>query len=409
MKRNFFYGYIIVFVIFIIQIVMFGAQLSFGVFLKPLTAEFNWSMALVSGAFSAYSVMQAFSSLLMGWLNDRIGPRFVMTISGVLVGSGLILMYFVDSAWQLYFFYVALAGIGGGGILAPQISTIARWFNKRRNLATAILFAGGGVGGFIGPPIITWLIYTYSWREGFLLSGIVLFVLVVIGAQFLRRDPSTMGQLTDGDRIETTAQLPPDVSGLAWKQAFRTNKFWLLVIIMFCIGFCLFIVFLHIVPYAIDRGISPKTAALILSAMSAAQPVGSIVFSIIADRIGNKRALVTCVGLLFAVVFLLLPVANPWLLGLFVIILAFGLGGTSILQSSLTAEFFGMKSHGAILGSTIFTFAIGSAVGTYSAGLAYDHTGNYQLILFVCLILVIIAFILTISLNRIGKPNLDKF
>lgn len=405
MKRKYYYGYIIVFIIFIIQIVMFGAQLSFGVFIKPLTAEFNWSMALVSGAFSAYSVMQAFSSLLMGWLNDRIGPRFVITICGILVGSGFILMYFVDSAWQLYFFYVALAGVGGGGILAPQISTIARWFNKRRNMATAILFAGGGVGGFIGPPLITWLIYTYSWREAYLFAGIVLFVLVVTGAQFLKRDPSTMGQLPDGDRIQSIVQTPLDVSGSTWKQAFKSYSFWLLVIIMFCIGFCLFIVFLHIVPYAIDRGISPEAAAMILSAMSVAQPVGSIVVSILADRIGNKRALVACVSLLFAVGFLLLPVANPWLLGLFVIILAFGMGGTSILQSSLTAEFFGMKSHGAILGSTIFTFAIGSAAGTYSAGLVYDYTGNYQLIFLVCLILVIIAVILAISLNRTGTKE----
>jgi OFA family oxalate/formate antiporter-like MFS transporter len=405
MKRKFFYGYIIVFVIFILQIVLVGPEASFGVFLKPITAEFNWPMAFVAGAFSAYCVVQAFSSILMGWLNDRMGPRFVMTICGILVGSGLMLMYFVHSKWQLYLFYVALGGIGTGGILAPQISTIARWFVKRRNIATGVLFAGGGVGGFIGPTLITWLIYSYGWREAFLFIGIVLFVLVILGAQFLKRDPSTADQLPDGDGIEVKNKESSDVSGLTTKQAFKTKKFWFFAIVIFCIGFCLWTVFIHIVPYAIDRGISPNVAAMILSAMSLAQVVGNIVGSIIADRIGNGRALVACVCLLLAVILLLLPIANPWLLGFIVIILAFGLGGTSVLQSSMTARLFGMKSHGAILGFIIFAFSIGSALGTYLAGLVYDYTGSYQLIFLLCVVLVVAAIIMAISLNHIRKTE----
>jgi MFS family permease len=403
--KKIFYGYVILFVIFIIQIVMFGPQVSFGVFIKPISTDFGWSIALVAGVFSAYSVVQAFSSGFMGWLNDRIGPRLVMTICGILVGSGLMLMYFVHSTWQLYLFYVALAGVGAGGLLAPQISTIARWFVRRRNIATAVLFMGGGVGGFIGPPLITWLIYSYSWREAFLFIGVVLFVLVILGAQFLRRDPSTMGLLPDGDKTETIVKASSALSGLTTKQAFKTGKLWSFSIVMFCIGFCLWTVFVHIVPYAIDRGISPKVAAMILSCMSLAQPVGCIAVSLIADRLGNGKSLVICVCLLLAVTFLLLPVTNPWLMGFIVTVIAFGLGGASVLQSSMTAKLFGMKAHGAILGFSIFTFALGSSLGTYLAGLVYDSTGNYQMILLICGVLVVAAIILSTSLNRIKQTK----
>jgi MFS family permease len=159
----------------------------------------------------------------------------------------------------------------------------------------------------------------------------------------------------------------------------------------------------HIVPYAIDRGISPATAALILAAMNGAQPVGSIVVGLIADRIGNRRALVTCVCLLSAVIFLPLPIADPWLLGLIVMIIAFGLGGISVVQSSMTAELFGMKFHGTILGYTVFTFSVGGAVGTFIGGSVFDAVGNYQMVFLLCGILILAAIIMVIFLNRASQ------
>jgi MFS transporter, OFA family, oxalate/formate antiporter len=408
-KNKFFYGYVIVFVVFILQIIMFGPQVSFGVFIKPMTAENGWPLALVSGAFSAASLVQACSSMAMGYLNDKIGPRLVMTICGFLIGAGLMMMYFVQETWQLYLFYAALVGVGGGGLLAPQISTIARWFVKRRNITTALLFVGGGLGGFIGPPLITRLIYSTSWRQTFLYIGIVLFVMVILGAQFLRKDPSTMGQFPDGMKGDPNNKESSETSGMTTKQAMKTKKLWFFAIVEFCIGFVLWTVFVHIVPYAIDRGITPETAALVLSCMSISQPVGSILISLVADKIDNGRALVVCVCLLGAVAFLLLPIYSSWILGMIVVTLALGLGGASVLQSSLTAKLFGMKAHGGILGLTIFTFAIGSSIGTYLAGVVYDASGNYKWSLLICSALVVAAVILAIFLSRMIRKEAKAF
>jgi MFS family permease len=405
MKKGFFYGYVIVFIIFILQIVMYGPRASFGVFIKPITAEFDWTRALVAGAFSLSSFITGFSGIIMGWLNDRLGPRFILTICGILAGVGLMLMFFVDSSWQLYLFYIAIVGPGMGGLFAPQMSTIARWFVKRRNIMTAILMAGGGVGGLIGPPLITWLIYTYSWQQAFLFVGIGVFVLVILAAQFLRRDPYKMGQVPYGEASETKEKVPSNVLGLSLKQAFHTTKFWILEFIMVCYGFCSLTTLVHIVPYAIDRGISPATAAVILAVMNGAVPVSSIIVGLIADRIGTRRVFITCVCLLSAIMFLLLPVNIPWLLSLFVMIVSFGGGGISVIQSSMVAELFGMKAHGAILGCTTFAFTVGGAIGPFIAGAVFDSNGNYQLIFLLCGALVIAAIIMAISLNRIRKTE----
>jgi MFS family permease len=406
MKKTFYYGYVIVFVIFILQIVMFGPRSSFGVFIVPISEDMVWPRALIAGVFSVSTLVQSFSSIFMGWLNDRLGPRFVLTVCGIVVGCGLILVSTVQSAWQLYLFYVALVGVGMGSLVAPQMSTIARWFVKRRNIMTALLLAGGGIGGLVGPPLITWIIYTYSWRQAFFFVGIGVSVIIVLSAQFLKRDPSKIGLRPYGEVEAKEQKAHSDTFGLTWKEAYKTARFWLFVFILFCVGFCLWTVMIHMVPCAIDQGITPATAAVVLSAMNGAQVIGSICIGLIADRVGSRRLMLVSVCLLAFVIFLMLPFTSVLLLSVYVMLVAIGLGGVSVVQSSMTAELFGMKSHGILLGSTVFTFSLGGAVGTYVGGSIFDLTGSYQIVFLLCGILMFAAIIVTIFLNRIRK-NLE--
>jgi MFS family permease len=399
MKKHFFYGYIIVFVLFILQLVMCGPRMSFGVFIKPLTDELNWSRALVSGAYSVSGIMMGLSGIFMGWYNDRAGPRIVTTISGILIGAGLIFMYVVDSPWQLYLFYSILIGLGMGGIFVPPMSTITRWFVTRRNFMLSLLLVGGGLGGIIGPPLITWLIYTYNWHLAFLYVGIVVIVLTILLAQFLKRDPSQM-DLTPYQRGNEIHRITmADAEGLSLNQALHTMKFWLFTLIMFCFGYCLTTIMVHIVPYAIDKGISPSTAAMILSVMIVALTSGCLVMGLITDKFGNRRMLIICECLFLSVLLLLLPVNSAWVTGIIVVILALGSGGISIMQVSVIAELFGLKSNGAILGVNEFALTIGGSIGTFVAGLIFDTTGNYQWVFLLCGILTASSIIMALFLN----------
>jgi MFS family permease len=312
-------------------------------------------------------------------------------------------MFLVDSAWQLYLFYVLPIGVGLGGIYAPQMSTAARWFIKRRNLIIGIVMAGGGLGGLISPPLITWLIYTYGWREAFLFVGAGVFVLIILAAQFLVRDPSKIGQVPYGEESRQPDKVSDYASGLSVKQALHTRKFWILAFVIFCNGFCSVTALVHIVPYAIDRGISPETAAIILSTMNVVIPVGSMVMGLIADRVGSGKVFITGVTFLSAITLLLLPVNMPWLLGFFMAILSFGSGGVAVMQSSLVADLFGMKSHGAVLGCIVFTLTLGGAAGSYIAGSIFDSTGSYQWVFTICGVLVVAAIMMAVYLNRIRE------
>jgi len=179
-KSKLFYGYIIVAAGFLIMTVMWGTYYSFGIFFEPVLKEFGWTRAATAGAFSLSLVLTGFFAIVMGRLNDRFGPRKVITACALLLGAGYILMSQISALWELYLFYGLILGIGLGGAFVPVASTISRWFIRRRSLMTGITASGIGVGTFLMPPIANWLISSYGWRTSYIIIGAAAVVLIII-------------------------------------------------------------------------------------------------------------------------------------------------------------------------------------------------------------------------------------
>ncbi len=162
-EPRFFYGYIVVVAALFIMVAIYGVFYAFGIFFKPVLAELGWTRAMTSGAFSLAWIVQGLLAIGMGGLNDRLGPRLVMTLCGFILGLGFLLMSQISAVWQLYLFYGVIIGIGMAGSWVPLVSTVARWFVKRRNIMTGIVVTGMGIGTLIGAPAANWLISVYDW------------------------------------------------------------------------------------------------------------------------------------------------------------------------------------------------------------------------------------------------------
>jgi MFS family permease len=404
-KPRFFYGYVVVVAAFIIQVVMYGPRASYAVFFKPMLTEFGWTRALISGAFSISSVTQGLTGIVMGGLNDRFGPRVVMTLCGFLLGLGFLLMSQISTPWQLYLFYVVIVGTGMGGIFAPPCSTVARWFVQRRSVMTGIVIAGGGTGGIIVPPAVNWLIATYGWRNAYTIMGATVSVILILVAQFLRRDPAKMGQVPYGENTGQEQELNLGTKGLSFKEANRTSQFWMMAAMLFCFGLGTSIIRVHIVPHAIDLGISAATAANILATSGGTLVVGGIVLGIFADRIGSRQTFIICFILMSAALFWLLIARNTWMLYLFSVVLGFAIGGGAMLEPPLVAELFGIKSHGLILGIIELSLTLGAAVGPFITGYIFDVYGSYQLAFLICAAVSVVGLILAAILRPIKRQS----
>lgn len=401
-KSRFFYGYVIVLASFVIMGVMWGAFYSFGVFFKPLLEEFGWTRAMTSGAFSLSLLTLGLFAIVVGKLNDRFGPRIIVSVAGLLLGIGYILLSQVTTTWHLYLFYGVLVGIGMSAAFVPLVSTVARWFTRKRGMMTGIATSGLGVGTLITPLIANWLVTNYGWRFSYTAFGIVVLVIIILVAQLLRRDPKQMGQVPYGaDDSRENLSLQP--IGFSIKQTVHTKQFWVLIVAGICFTISLGAVMVHIVPHAIGLGISATSAAAILSIIGGAGTVSRVVMGSACDRIGNKPAMTICFALLVASILLLLIAKELWMLYLFAVLFALGYGGMSAVISPTIAQFFGLVSHGTILGIMNSFAEGGSALGPILTGYIFDVTGGYQAAFFLYLALNIVGLSLIIALKPIKQ------
>lgn len=402
-QPRFFYGYVIVIAAFIGMVTLNVGLGAFGLFLKPLTIEFGWTTAMASGAYSLCMLVYGVLSIAMGGLSDRFGPRLVLTISGFLSGAGLLLMSQLNALWQLYLFFGVLVAAGMSGIWIPQLSTVSRWFVKRRSLMTGVVVAGIGIGGLIEPPVISRIIKAYGWRPSLVIMGCTVFVVLVFIAQFLKRDPKQMGLLAYGEAEEARQAVTPEMQEFSLREAIHTVQFWLATATFVCLGYCGVSIMVHIVRHAMDLEISAVSAANILAINGGIAILGSYVFGGLGDKIGNKQSF--SIGfLLMAAAFMGLSTSREvWLLFLFAAISGFAFGGMSSLESPLVAWLFGLRSHGLIYGVIHFGFTIGAAMGPVIMAYFFDQRGNYQIAFLTGSAVAIVGIIFSSALGPIQR------
>ena len=402
-KPPFFYGYTIIAAGFFIQAVVWGTSNSFGVFFDPLIKEFGWSRATISGAASIGFLVHGISSIALGNLNDRFGPRLIMSACGLFIGLGLLLMGTLNSVWQLYLFYGLIVSIGLGGIDVIPLSTVSRWFHRNRGMMSGIVKVGTGVGMFIMPFFINWLLKSYGWRNSFMVLAFIIIVFVLTLAQFLVRDPVLKGQLVDNGASHTSGKQNAYEEGLTFKEAIHTRQLWTVCTVYFIILFCVYTILMHIVQHAIDLGIHSSVAAGVLSTIGGVSITGRFLMGGASDKIGEKSALLICLLCLLLALCWLQAVQTLWMFYLFAAIYGFAHGGFFSLVSPLIAKFFGTKSHGLLFGIVIFSSTIGGAIGPFMAGYIFDVTGSYKIVFFILLVLCTIAVVLTVSLKPLSK------
>jgi MFS family permease len=404
-KPRFFYGYVVVAAAFFIQFMAWGINNSFGVFFNPLLTEFGWLRVTISGAVSMNFLVHGLVSIFVGGLNDRFGPRLIMTICGFFLGLGYLLMSSVNAVWQLYLFFGLIAGLGLSGMDVIILSTIARWFEKKRGTMSGLIKVGTGAGMLVMPIFVTWLITTHGWRNAFAVLGVLILVMIISLSQSLVRDPAKKGQLPDNEREADVGKMDTGEHGLSFRETVHTRQFWTVCAVYFLILTCVFTILPHIVQHAIDLGIPATSAASVLATIGGVSIAGRILMGSAGDRIGNRMALLICLIFLFAGLIWLQVAKSLWMFYVFATVYGFAHGGFFALVSPLVAGLFGTRSHGLIFGIVIFSSTIGGAIGPILAGHIFDVTMSYQTVFYILAALSITALILTASLKPVRQAS----
>jgi MFS family permease len=407
--RDYSYGYVIAAACFGIQAIGIGTYVSYGVFFNPLASEFGWSRAAISGASSLAFFLMGLFGILVGRLNDRMGPRNVMAGTGFLFGLGHLLMFRLSAVWQLYLFYGVIIGIGLSSVDVIALSTTARWFVRKRGIMTGIVKIGTGAGQFIIPLAASILIAGYGWRTSYLIIGGAVLLSLVSIAQLLRRDPCQIAPLPDSENESSEGELDFAGGGFSLGETLHTRQFWTICAVNLSIIFCLLIVMVHIVPHAQDIRISATRAASVLSTIGGVSMAGRFLTGIAIDRIGSKRAMIVCFILLIAGLLWLQTAKELWMLYVFAVIYGTAHGGYFTTISPIVAEFFGIRTHGVLFGIVNFSGNVGGAIGPILAGYIFDVTGGYSRAFWLCTFMSSLGLVLLLLLKPTGERRQKEF
>jgi MFS family permease len=384
--------YLVVASAIVIQGVIIGSLFSYGVFLPALEAEFGWSRTLLSTGVSVAAVVMGVCAIVGGQLIDRLGPRWVLTATGVICGCGLALLSTVSQPWHVFIFFGLFVGIGMSTHDVGTLSVIARIFDKRRGMMSGVVKVGTAIGQIIIPLTVTHMILVADWRSVALGLGITAIVLLICAAQGM------------GLKVKTPTPIAPGSPGATWAgltlaEAARTRAFWILCIAQLAFMPTLVTIPLHLPAHALDMGADPAWGGELLATIAGASIAGRLMVGRTADWWGGRPALLLSLIALAVSLFVLPSLDAPWMLFGFAICYGFGHGGLFTVVSPVTAEYFGMRAHGAIFGMIIFCGTIGAAIGPLMAGRIFDLTGDYSPAFYGLASLATFAFVLCATLK----------
>jgi len=404
--KRLYYGWIMLVAVVFVMLAGSGIRAVFGVFIKPIEAEFGWSRAQLSGAAALSLFVLGAVGPVVGWLADVWGPRRVMLLSTAILGAGTLLSSFVGHLWQFYISAGLLMAMGAGGLGMATSSTVAaRWFVARRGLILGILGGAMSAGQMLIVPMAMVIIRFYGWRASFLWLGIGVLVLALpMILAFVRNDPADMGLRPYGAGTAAGAAFGgvKDERRVPVSEAMGVPAFWLLAVTFFVCGYTSNgLVLTHLVPHAAEHGFSEMHAAQALGLMGAMNIVGTVASGWICDRFGRKGPLAFYYGVRGLSLIFLLYVWNVPSLHVFAAIFGLNYISTVPPTTTLTANIFGRLSVGALSGWIYFSHQVGSAIGAWAGGAIFDATGSYAWAFLSAAVLAFIASGLSLLIKEV--------
>ena len=364
---------------------------SYGVFLPAMCNEYGWSRALVGGALSVALLAFGLPSPLIGASIARFGPRATIICGNLLVVLGLAGMSIITEVWQLYLFYGILVGFGGGfGTYMASTTVVNNWFIRKRSLGMGLVISAGGLGGFLFPPLATWLISSFGLQMAWLALAIIQLVCSVLigGLILVRNRPEDMGQTPDGisdahaNEIEEETSPTSRVyqSAVDWqtRQAMRNPTIWLIATL--CSASCLAqgTVTAHQVAYLKDIGFSPIAAAMALALVSGMSIFGRLGFGLLGVRFEARHlASVSFLAQVIALVILLTTQSLP-LIYTYTVLFGISSGALVVALPAFIGAYYGRVHYTQILGLIFPLTLVAEAAGPVIAGAINDAMGTYM-------------------------------
>jgi MFS family permease len=334
---------------------------------------------VVSGAFSLFAFVHGVSGMWLGRLADRVGPRRIVLIGGVLLTAALPLDGAIRTPWQLYLAFGLLTGIGVAAAgWVPAVVLVQRWFPRRVGFALGATSAGIGAGITLVVPFSQLMIELAGWRWAFRVLGASMALWVIPATIWLLRDPPPVEPPPHAASRLTASVTRGDIT---LGQAVRLPRFWLLGCAQVLGNMASQMLFVHQAAYLVDHGIAAIVAASVVSVVGLASIAGKTGGGWLSDTLGREVTYTLGMATTLASIGVLGLIAlapSPALAYLYAVLIGLGYAVTAPLMPAVISDLFRGRHFGAIFGTLHVANALGGSIGPWIGGRIFDVTGSYR-------------------------------
>jgi sugar phosphate permease len=411
-RKGFHWAWVILAVCFVDFFVNYSIRLGYGVVFPEMIRSIGLNRTQGGTIYNFYLVAYVCLTPFAGNLTDRFGARRVITLLGIVLGTGTLLMGTVEHFWTACIFF-ALTGAGAAAMWTPAITVVQRWFDqKRRGMALGILSTGFGLGfattGWLFPVLVS----SFSWRFCWYVLGAWALVMVLVNGIFLRSGPEDL-QMSPWGEERGSVRDPRPTGGsvgdsrsteeVRYGEIFRTSLFWTIGASYFFISYALCVMTTFMVDYAnVELGFSFKEASFLATVHGLSQVVGVLTIPILSDRIGRRLTLMSSnvfialgiLGVIASATGIPILFASIALLGIFY-------GMTWPMYGACGGDYFRKEVMGTVIGAWIPFYGLGAILAHFITGRIRDITQSFQMAFYLAVLFALVAAFL---MQRVKRP-----
>ena len=324
-------------------------------------------------------------SPVAGILIDRWSIRHLMIIGMIAMGLGLLILSQAGTLFQVWVVWASLIPLGVLLIGAiPSAALVSRWFIRRRGLALGLTATGSSLGGFLVPPLMTWLFLEWDWRTGLQVGACICFAVIPIFFWLLRNEPADLGlsgepnEASANSSKHTAETITADAGDWGIPQLLRSQIFWLQMIVSGSLLAVTLGMLANLSLHAKDLGVTGQSTAVLYSIIAICSFSGKALTGYLMDRFGIQRCGYLICAFLSSGLMILLSVQNYSGLVAGAFVMGLGYGGVVPLWTNMPARAFGAGSVGRALGVMNPLHIPITATSAPLAGYISDTTGSYD-------------------------------
>ena len=375
-----------------------GSVYAWSVLVKPIIEQMGFSLQQTTFTFSLAILFLGLSAGFLGTYVEKYGPRKSGLAAAVFFAAdmfGTALALHLQSLIMLYIFYGVIGGIGlGVGYITP-VSTLVKYFPKRRGFATGLAIMGFGFASLIAGPLMQLLTQSFGLIYNFLILGSVYFLIITASALYLAPPPKQFST--------KTAPISPSISTVRQytaAEAMRSWKFYALWWIFFTNITCGIALLAAASPMAQETlSISPLAAASIVGITGLVNGLGRITWSGISDYIGRQNTYIAFFLIEVIAFYALTNSTDIWSFQILLLIIVSCYGGGFSCMPAYLSDLFGTHSLSAIHGRILTAWGAAGIAGPLLLSAVREYTQSYTLCLYIFSGLLTISLILAILLK----------